>query len=108
MSDCRSVAHLLRERATADLGPACVKDGGPRPRLREGRRTRHVFTIGAFLRGHPWAVQIRNFRFSPGALGPPAQDFVTTGEQIAEGGRFFTLGTPDVVPPADLRTLHRV
>jgi len=87
----------LRERATADLGPACEKDG-----------IRHVFTVGAFLQGRPWAVQIRNFRFSPGVLGPPARGFVTVAEQVADGGRFVALGTPDVVPPADLRTLHRL
>jgi hypothetical protein len=87
----------LRERATADLGPACAKHG-----------MHHVFTVGAFLGGHPWIAQIRNFPFAPGVLGPPVRHFDTVAEQVADGGRFVALGTPDVVTPADLRTLHRV
>jgi hypothetical protein len=87
----------LRERATADLGLICMKHG-----------IAHVFTIGAFLGGHPWIAQIRNFRFAPGVLGPPVRDFITVAERIDDAGRSIALGTPDVVRPADLRTLDRV
>src|SRR3984893_2195614 len=87
----------LRERATADLGPVCVK-----------RAIRHVFTIGAFLGVHPWVAQIRNFRFAPGVLEPPGRDFYTAAEQITDAGRFIALGTPNVVLPTDIRTLQQV
>jgi hypothetical protein len=87
----------LRERATADLGPICAK-----------HRIAHVFTIGAFLGGHPWLAQIRNFGFPPAVFGPPVRDFITVAERIDDAGRFVALGTPNVVRPTDLRKLDRV
>ena len=51
---------LLRENATRDLGPQLKG------------RMHHMFSIGAFLNGVPWFVQIRNFHaLSELNAGPP-------------------------------------
>jgi hypothetical protein len=86
---------FLREQATKDLGP--IVDG----------RYHHLFTIGAFLAGRPWAAQIRNFEISSGSVGPATRNFTTVAMPVGDAGAYFALWNPCVVK-SDLRTLNRV
>lgn len=65
---------LICERATADLGEILHKQS-----------LRHMFSIGAFLMGVPWIVQIRNFRVSAAhGVGPVDAEFHTAAKEVPE------------------------
>jgi len=89
---------LLRERATADIGPIVA-----------GAKIPHVFSVGAFLGERPWFVQVRNYDFFPdsGKVGPPRARFDTFGGPVGAEGAFMALGTPKAVLKADGDTLMR-
>jgi len=87
----------LRERATEDLGPIVKGE------------YHHRFTIGSFLHGRPWFVQIINHdRMVAGHPGPPQQEFGTVAVEVGESGCRCVLGDAGAVRPVDLQTLKRV
>jgi len=113
----RSVDQALifvRESATRDLGP------------RISGRLHHTFNVGAFVHGHPWLVQIRNYDLQPygggwkiiagemagrhsiRSLGPPMGVFKTIGQEVKSGGRYSITGTFGTVEPRDARLLRRL
>lgn len=64
-----------------------------------------MFTIGAFLKEQPWAVQIKNFESrSHWDIGSPLAKFHTTGEQIKNEPQVFVWGAPAV----SLKDFHRL
>ena len=66
----------IRESSTRDLAP-----------LLRVEKIRHMFSIGAFLQGQPWAVQIRNF--DPAAGSVILDRFDTIAKPISNGGQGF-------------------
>lgn len=81
---------LIRESATRDLGPYVE------------RRYHHMFSIGAFLGGRPWIIQIRNFAaINASKIGPPIREFQTVAEAISGPGRPFVFGAHEAVSPRD-------
>jgi hypothetical protein len=65
---------FIRERATADLGKILQK-----------QKVRHMFSIGAFLMGVPWIVQIRNFNVAAErGVEPVDAEFHTIAQKIPE------------------------
>jgi hypothetical protein len=119
--DQRSVDEsqlLLAQRAGRDLGPILVQNG-----------IHHTFTIGAFIQGHPFAIQIRNFglvesadpkkaialaRNEDGvverlALGPPQAEFIKPALHVGPEGLYMASGSgARFVPRNDQETLLRV
>ena len=73
---------FIRENATKDLGALLSKRGIP-----------HMFSVGAFLAGRPWCIQIRNFNPRAGLPeGPILDHFVTVAKQVDPSGRSFIFG----------------
>ncbi len=85
---------LIRENASRDLG-----------RLLKRKGIRHMFSIGAFLQGRPWAVQIRNFNLEGGLFGPVLDHFETIAKEITGPGRGFVFGDPAAIRPQDQEKL---
>lgn len=84
---------LIRENATRDLAP-----------LLRTHNIQHMFSIGAFLHGRPWAIQIRNF--DPRASGVILDRFDTVAKEITHSGQGFIFGGgPDAVIPKDQEKL---
>src|SRR5712691_6613249 len=70
---------LIRENATRDLAP-----------LLRARGIHHMFSIGVFLAGRPWVVQIRNFTAQAGVLnGTTLDHFETVAKEITDVGQGF-------------------
>ena len=73
---------FIRENATKDLGALLSKRGIP-----------HMFSVGAFLAGRPWCIQIRNFNPRAGLPeGPILDHFVTVAKQVDPSGQSFIFG----------------
>jgi len=52
-----------------------------------------MFSVGAFLAGRPWCIQIRNFNPRAGlSEGPILDHFVTVAKQVDPSGRSFIFG----------------
>lgn len=91
----------LREQATRSIGPFV-----------QGKY-HHVFSIGAFLQGHPWIIQIRNFvSKTPDVIGPPLGEFITVAFEIKEkplvcvSGEHRSLGQKDSDELAKIASNH--
>lgn len=69
---------LIRENATHDLAPILHRRG-----------ICHMFSIGAFLAGRPWAVQIRNFNAPAGVPSGVVLDHFETAAKVADSGQGF-------------------
>jgi len=87
---------LIRENATRDLAP----------QLR-ARGWYHMFSIGAFLAGRPWAVQIRNFLANNplGPFGLVLDRFENVAKDMTGTGQGFMFGPPDSLTLPDLKLL---
>jgi hypothetical protein len=85
---------LIRERATADLGELLQK-----------MRLPHMFSIGAFLDGAPWAIQIRNFEISPDLICSVRREFQTVACKVEVGA---VLWVPPIISEADQRLMLKV
>ena len=86
---------LIRENATRDLAPSLRAHG-----------ICHMFSIGAFLAGRPWAVQIRNFTARAGVLDlTPLDHFDTAAKEITGSGLGFLYGDPRAINRRDLDKL---
>jgi hypothetical protein len=87
----------IRENATRDLAP----------RLRT-HNILHMFSIGAFLMGRPWAIQIRNF--DPAGDGTVLNHFDTVAREVPQGSGLAMAfgGGPGVVSPSDGKKLMTV
>lgn len=84
---------LIRENATRDLAP-----------LLRANNIHHMFSIGAFLNGRPWAIQIRNFHPSSGARVLNHFDTVAKNIDGMAVGLAFG-GGPDALAPGDQQRL---
>lgn len=81
----------LRENASRDLAPLLQDRGIP-----------HMFSIGAFLAGRAWVVQIRNFIVSSGAPVPTLLGhFDTVAKEITDSGQGLVFGDSRAVTSAD-------
>ncbi len=88
---------LIRERATTDLGKILHKE-----------TIRHMFSIGAFLMGVPWIVQIRNFKVSAEhGVEPVDAEFHTFAQKIPENGG-AVVPWPAYVSKDDLMLLRKI
>ncbi len=86
----------IRENATRDLAP-----------LLRAPNIQHMFSIGAFLQGRPWVVQIRNF--DPLAGGIILNHFDTVAKEISHAGQGFIFGgDPGAVVPSDQKRLMTI
>ncbi len=78
----------LCERATEDLGELLSK-----------KKVFHMFTVGSFLNGTPWVLQIRNFPVSRGSgAGPIEPEFRTSVMKIPSSTLIIT-HWPPLRPP---------
>lgn len=78
----------IRHRATDDLGDTLLKLQVP-----------HMFTIGAFIGGTPWLVQIRNFRRSANEI---ERQFETSAMRLGPGGKGAVVAPwPRIISTAD-------
>jgi hypothetical protein len=85
----------IRENATRDLAPLLHAPG-----------ILHMFSIGAFVAGRPWVVQIRNFIVQSGLPpGPALNRFDTVAKEITGQGQGFMFGDPGAFTSADLTRL---
>jgi hypothetical protein len=84
----------LRENADKDLAA-----------LLKGLGIVHMFSIGAFIAGRAWCVQIRNFVPSSGAV---LDHFETAAAEFSAEGQGFLFGDPAAVTPSDQRWLLKV
>jgi hypothetical protein len=86
----------LRERANEDLGKLLFKE-----------RIHHMFTVGSFLNGIPWVVQIRNFSTWSPTSGASAIEpqFQTCVQKIPPGNRVITY-FPPLLPTEHKRLLR--
>ncbi len=67
---------------------------------------RHMFSIGAFLAGKPWAIQIRNFRVEAGGqTGIILDPFQTAASEIHAPGQGFVFGDPRAITRQDFDKL---
>jgi hypothetical protein len=82
---------LIRENSTLDLAPLLHTHG-----------VHHMFSIGAFLAGRPWVIQIRNFATPTGVpSGAVLDHFETVGKEITDSGQGFVFGDPQAISPRD-------
>lgn len=86
---------FIREDATRHLAPILCT-----------HRIFHMFSIGAFLAGRPWVVQIRNFAAQGGVSGGAVLNrFETVAKEIAGAGQGFVFGDPQAVSVPDQQRL---
>jgi hypothetical protein len=64
-----------------------------------------MFSIGVFLQGRPWVVQIRNFDGRTGAI---LNHFDTTAKEITNAGQGFLFGDPRAVIPSEQTKLMKL
>jgi hypothetical protein len=85
----------IRERATEDIGDLLHK-----------HNFQHMFSIGAFLGGASWVVQIRNFSLTePTAI--VQREFHTVAKQIPIGSAVI-VPWPNLVSTTDFALLRKV
>jgi hypothetical protein len=82
---------LIRENASRDVAPLLRK-----------LRLCHMFTIGAFVAGRPWAVQIKNYRSEDFFSRITLDRFETHGREITESGLGFIFGDPRAITRPDI------
>jgi len=83
---------LIRENATRDLARSLRANG-----------IYHMFSIGAFLAGRPWTVQIRNFTAKAGDPNLVLLDhFETVAKEITGAGVGFVYGDPRAINPQEM------
>lgn len=89
----------LREQATARLGLYAHSYGIP-----------HFFLAGAFLQGHPWAIEVKNTQPSSAlGAGPTQPSFRTSAENAAKEPILLVGGSGrDAITPADAKLLEKV
>jgi hypothetical protein len=88
---------FLRDQATKSIGPHM--DG----------RIRHMFTLGVFLSGVPWIVQIRNFEVNQsGEMGPPEALFRTAAHRLEGDPMVIVFGTPGALTSEDQSELLEI
>lgn len=85
---------LIRENSTRDLGQLLYKHSIP-----------HMYSIGAFLNGQPWCIQIRNFNSKAGVPdGSILNHFITAAKPIENSGQSFIFGDGEKAIPKKDRT----
>jgi hypothetical protein len=97
--EMQTVAQTLdhiRQRATEDLGTILV--------IRK-----HMFVVGAFLRGAPWCVEIRNFVVTAERnTGPPQREFRMIPKVLQPPtASAFIVPWPLIISAKDLSRLHK-
>jgi hypothetical protein len=87
----------LREQATSSIGP--IVQG----------KYHHMFSIGAFLQGRAWIIQIRNFESkTPGVIGPPLGEFITVALEIKDSPMVFVSGERRSLNQRDYEELAKI
>jgi hypothetical protein len=87
----------IRQDATRDLGDRLLKRG-----------IKHMFSVGAFLRGIPWVVQIRNFSVTRELCeGPIEREFHTVAQKVRDGAG-VVVPWPLVLSREDLALLVKI
>jgi len=81
---------LIRDNATRDLAPLLRSQG-----------IYHMFSIGAFVVGRPWIVEIRNFVHTDGQRGAILDHFEMAAKEITDAGQGFVFGDPHAITRAD-------
>ena len=85
---------LIRENATRDLAPHLLARG-----------IRHMFSIGAFLAGRPWAIQIRNFNAPSGVPSEVVLNRFETIAKVVDPGQGLVFIYPHAILGPDQRKL---
>jgi hypothetical protein len=91
--------EYIRQRATEDLGKLSLKGNIP-----------HMFVVGAFERGQPWSIEIRNFRVltADRKFGPVEREFRTVAKPVqAPTTSSFIVPWPLIISAKDLSRLQK-
>ena len=88
---------FLREKATQSIGPIVTG------------RFQQMFSIGAFLQGKPWIVQIRNFKATrQDEFGPPGSQFDIVAHRIENQPMVFVSGAQAALSSQQIDDLVRI
>lgn len=83
--------EYLRERATRDLSPICVRTGTP-----------HLFVAAGYMRGQPFFAEIRNVRPPAPWSRPPEPEFHIAGRTLDKGSSALVAGGAGAVAVAEV------